>query len=236
MKLVDGAKQAVREQGIWKAVCALTLTLFLLSPEAAHALIIDSLYVETSSDFTWRFTWNGEAGPISFSIDSVNPAVPNSVFWGAPPTVPIPDPTAPGGVKEQTIAGAAGPVGGFINRVALQGGIVQAGSDLFLAVQHKQGPHVGIDIDPGTRAVFSVPNADFAAPAGPGFVQIGGAVDVAHTPHFDEYALSYRNVVGGGTEFEFTGHHVVPEPTTLLLWGTAMAGFGVIRWRKRSQR
>jgi hypothetical protein len=124
MKLVGGANQAVMKQGTWKMACALTLTLFLLSTEAAHALIIDSLFVETASDFTWRFTWNGVAGPVQFSIDSVNPAVPTSVFWGAPPTVPIPDPTAPGGVREQAIGGAAGPIGGFINRVALQGGNV----------------------------------------------------------------------------------------------------------------
>lgn len=220
MKLVDGANQAVRKQGISKTVGALTLTLFLLSPEATHALIIDSFFVESASDFTWRFTWNGVAGPITFSIDSVNPAVPNSVFWGAPPQV----------------GGAAGPAGGFINLVAFQGGNVQPGNDLSLAVQHKQGPHAGIDIDPGAPATFLVPNANFAAPAGPGFVQIGGAVAVAHTPHFDEYSLSYRNVFGGGTEFEFTGHHVVPEPTTLLLWGTTMAGLGLAtRWRRRKQ-
>jgi hypothetical protein len=220
MKLVDGANQAVWKQGISKTVCALTLTLFLLSPEATHALIIDSFYVESASDFTWRFTWNGVAGPIAFSIDSVNPAVPNAVFWGAPPQV----------------GGAAGPAGGFINLAAFQRGQILPGNDLSLAVQHKIGPHGGIDIDPGVPATFLVPNADFAAPAGPGFVQIGGAVAVAHAPHFDEYSLSYRNVFGGGTEFEFTGHHVIPEPATLLLFGTTMAGLGLARWRQRRRR
>ena len=119
--------------------------------------------------------------------------------------------------------------------MAFQGGNVQPGSDLPLAVQHKQGPHVGIDIDPGASLLSLVPNASFAAPAGPGFVQIGGAASVAHTPHFDAYSLSYRNVFGGGTES--TGHHVVPEPATLLLWGTTMAGLGLgARWRQRRRK
>ena len=58
---------------------------------------------------------------------------------------------------------------------------------------------------------------------------------------------NFRSLVIPDTNFQTVGiggfnvdgleaGFATPEPTTLLLWGTAMAGFGVIRWRKRSQR
>jgi hypothetical protein len=60
---------------------------------------------------------------------------------------------------------------------------------------------------------------------------------VRHMPHFDNYTLSYRRPTqDSSVEFTLRGEHSpspVPEPATLLLFGTTAAGLGLARWRQR---
>ncbi len=80
-------------------------------------------------------------------------------------------------------------------------------------------------------------------PPGIAFVPIGGGGQTDHSPHFDLYSLSAdlaRTPVNANDiaswNLEVRGEHVVPEPTTFLLWGTSMAGLGLARWRRRKQK
>jgi MYXO-CTERM domain-containing protein len=62
------------------------------------------------------------------------------------------------------------------------------------------------------------------------------AIDGFLTNNGEGFVLGYLfSGDAAGISLEVTAH-VVPEPTTLLLWGTTMAGLGLAaRWRRRRQ-
>ena len=196
----------------------------------AHAAIVTtSLYREDSDDFTWVFTWDGSPGPISFA--------PND----APLTPPSTPPTGiwvPGGPA----GGAISPVGGFVGNLDPTPPF-RVGSNLGLSAKHAKGPHVGVDQDPGDPFTVVIPSADYAAVTHATFETIfgGGApcpfCSVDHDPHLDQYTLKYQRTAPGATPVNFiwTGEHIVPEPGSIMLFGSgalSMMGYG---WRRRKR-
>lgn len=54
------------------------------------------------------------------------------------------------------------------------------------------------------------------------------------SPGFANQTITIEGLtVNGATIDDFSFNVITPEPTTLLLWGTTAAGFGLVRWRKR---
>ena len=111
--------------------------------------------------------------------------------------------------------------------------------------RHLVGPHPVIDLDPGelfqTTITFATLNA---LPANPVF-SVVATMTVIHPAfpllHSDIYRLFARKTPAGvGFDFVLTSAHV-PEPTTLLLLGTGLAGFAIrtrkkLKTRKRARR
>jgi len=101
--------------------------------------------------------------------------------------------------------------------------------------RHLLGPHPVIDVDPGNLLSVTVSFANLNALPN-NFVRLGGApFTVVHPAlfqnHQDIYDLFGRRNADGSFNFVFASNHV-PEPITLLLLGTGLAGVA-IKTRKR---
>ena len=189
----------------------------LLAADSAHALIVTTdFYHDDDEDFVWVFTWDGTAGPLKFAP----PAGSASGAW------------VPGG----PVGGAMSPVGGFVGA-----NLLRQGTNLGLTARHAKGPHHGIDQDPGDPFTIVVSSGDYAAVTGAPFQTLFDVncpiCSPHHDPHFDAYTLKYQRLIGGAGQpvnFIFSGTHVVPEPTSLILFGLGMlatAGYSRLRPR-----
>lgn len=88
-------------------------------------------------------------------------------------------------------------------------------------------------------------SATFSGGPPPGIALIpaaGGSGIIFHIPHFDLYSLNADLTLAPGDRndiaaysLQIEGMHISPEPNSLLLWGTAMAGVGLALWRRRRQ-
>jgi hypothetical protein len=205
------------------------ICLLICADWASAAAVTTSLYREDSDDFTWVFTWDGTAGPISFAPTDTPltpPSTPPTGIW------------IPGGPA----GGAISPVGGFVANVDPIPPF-RVGSNLGLSAQHAKGPHVGVDQDPGNPFTVVVPSADYAAVTAAQFQTIfgGGApcpfCSVDHNPHVDQYTLKYQRTAPGPTpvNFIFTGQHVVPEPMSIMLFGSGVLGLMGYSCRRRKR-
>jgi hypothetical protein len=100
--------------------------------------------------------------------------------------------------------------------------------------RHLRGP-LGDPHGAGSTFDFSL------AASGP----LDQSMSFAHDTHRDDFSAMLNSTFDAtgnkitGYAFVLTGVHVpapIPEPTTLLLWGTTMAGLGLTaRWRRRRQ-
>lgn len=101
--------------------------------------------------------------------------------------------------------------------------------------RHLLGPHPVIDVDPGNSFVITVPFGVLTALPN-NFVRLGGApFTVVHPAlfqnHQDIYDLFGRRNANGSFDFIFASNHV-PEPTTLLLLCTGLAGVAIKKRKK----
>jgi hypothetical protein len=109
-------------------------------------------------------------------------------------------------------------------------------------VQHAKGPHLGEDQDPGDPFTELVGAGEFAAMTGAPFTTLFDAncptCSPQHEPHYDVYTLKYQRLVAGAGQpvnFLFTGHHVIPEPASLMLFGIGALGLvGSSRGRRKA--
>ena len=119
-----------------------------------------------------------------------------------------------------------------------------AGDQVFLLgrVFHQAQPHPE-DKGPGDQIVFSALGATSNTPFG--WTITGLPIPAGHGNHSGRYTvgpLSMAGVPGAPDQiaswgFEFTGLHKlepVPEPGTLLLFVSSLAGLGGFAWRRRS--
>ena len=208
-----GIKSRATRWTRWIAATSLCAWVMLLSgtSTAQAALVVTNFYEEDLEHFDWLFAWDGTDGPLMFAP----PAGSTNGIW------------VPGG----PVGGANSPVGGFVGATPLK-----PGTNLGLTVQHAKGPHTGIDKDPGNPLTLVVVNGDYADVTGAPFSTIFNfnCADCGrkHDPHFDTYSLKYQRFTAGANQpvnFFFSGRHVVPEPASLLLFGSGsllLLGFG----------
>ena len=139
--------------------------------------------------------------------------------------------------------GAPGPAPAFVQTAweSSVGKGVRDGMDvLVFKSQHLLGPHLNIDADPGQGVTLVVTFADLNNLLNPPniFNRVGLPFTVLHPAlfqdHADIYDLLVRKNAAGGFDFIFASSHV-PEPTTLLLLSTGLAG-AAIKARKRLKR
>ena len=111
--------------------------------------------------------------------------------------------------------------------------------DATALVLHARNPHEGETLPPPILLRVMVPRA----PEG-GLGRIGQEILHPGGQHNDTYTFSVfiDDLTAAENNIVLTGNHPrlatdpVPEPTTLLLFGTTMAGLGLAaRWRRRRQ-
>ncbi|MCI0559455.1 MAG: PEP-CTERM sorting domain-containing protein [Nitrososphaera sp.] len=216
-------------------VFSCVLSLLICADLAYAAIVTTSFYTDSKEKFVWSFTWDGTPGPISFSPTDAPPPL-------SPPSTAPSGAWLPGGPA----GGATSPVGGFVAGNPLAGDPVRAGSNLALSAQHAIGPHTGIDKDPGDSFTVVIGNADFAGVTGLPFKAIFGApappcpdCSRKHTPHLDQYTLQYQRIAAGAGQpvnFIFSGQHIVPEPGSIVLFGSGALGMMGYGWRRRRKK
>ncbi len=112
--------------------------------------------------------------------------------------------------------------------------------DIVFRAVHHTGPHHGIDRPDSGDFSFTLNNASTLP------IRVSEVLFRESRPHPTtippDHSDLYTGIYTSGavlTFFEWTGVHSpepIPEPTTLLLFGTTMAGLGLTaRWRRRRQ-
>jgi hypothetical protein len=122
-----------------------------------------------------------------------------------------------------------------------------AGDQVFLLgrVFHQAQPHPAEDKGPGDQIVFSALGATSITPFG--WTINGLPTAAAHGNHSDRYTVETLIMAGvpGAPDqianwgFEFKGIHVlepIPEPGTLLLFGSSLVGLGGLAWRRHRRK
>jgi PEP-CTERM motif len=181
-----------------------------------HAAPINTLnYTESDTKFTWVFSWERVIQP-AFTV----PSIAHSKWDPMVQVRPLNE------LHTQFLFNfmAQHLVKGDLDDNAEKGTQFKGS---FNTVSPQSGepefPNLAVNQLPVTNALTPI----FGAPVG-------------HAPHFDNYTLAYKSPAQDGpVEFTFMGEHspsAIPEPATLLLFGTTAAGLGLARWRQRRRK
>jgi hypothetical protein len=176
----------------------------------AYAVQFTTLsYEEGDFNFTWKFRWDGVG--VSGSV-----------------SIPLDPATGAFGAKWEPSFQFEGPSLQFV-----------AGRQ-FVRAFHDEKPPGPEHVNDGPRGddfSMTISLATLAEVGIPTPIFENVAVEHPGMGHQDVYTLKYTGGPFKETDLEFTGQHVVPEPATLLLFGTTAAGLGLAsRWRRRRQK
>jgi PEP-CTERM motif-containing protein len=125
------------------------------------------------------------------------------------------------------LGGMGGAWSASVDQNTFDGGV--AFNDIRVRVFHNIGPHPGEGLN--LAADFTFLNV---VPGGPIHTFTGTMI---HPPlgHLDNVIGTYLPAVGG-SQLSVGADHVVPEPSTLLLLGSSLAGLGGFAWRRQRRK